>query len=90
MATVMTSTSSNGSKENGNSAEAGSELRKRLRRRRRARTYEELKRRALEEADGRSALLEEPIDTGLWPTAGLSDTQVSMLAEVIDGKPQKR
>ena len=34
------------------------------------------------------ALVEEPLDSGLWPTAGLSDDEVKWLSEALDDVPR--
>jgi hypothetical protein len=47
--------------------------------------FAELRRRYLEHTADRGSLVEEPVDTGLWPTSGLSDRQVEQLAEALAG-----
>jgi hypothetical protein len=37
----------------------------------------------LKETAGRSSLVAEPLDSGLWPTAGLSDPQIKQLTESL-------
>jgi hypothetical protein len=50
-------------------------------------THDDLKKRFLEVTEGSSWLIEEPLDTGLWPTAGLSDDELTLL---IDGLREVR
>jgi len=42
-----------------------------------------VKKRFLEMTEGESALIEEPLDSGLWPTAGLSDDQLAVLIKAL-------
>lgn len=58
-------------------------------------THAELSARLLESAAGGSALVEEPVDSGLWPTAGLTPEQINLLGKRLDAtapgakKPKK-
>ncbi len=52
-------------------------------------THSELRARFLELTDGTSCLIEEPLDTGLWPTAGLSDDEIELLTESLRSVRQR-
>lgn len=52
-------------------------------------TNAELRARFLELTDGTSCLIEEPLDTGLWPTAGLSDDEIELLTESLRSVRQR-
>jgi hypothetical protein len=71
------------SQDPGNRGQRDDVSREAARRRRRQRTYAALRRRARKASDGQSALIEEPIDSGLWPTSGLSDRQIQILTEMF-------
>jgi hypothetical protein len=46
-------------------------------------SHGELTQRVLEMTSGPSRLVEEPLDTGLWPTGQLSDTETSLFAAAL-------
>lgn len=73
----MSRTNGSQNTKNGNGSEPGS---KRL-------SYQQLKERVLELSRGESCLIEEPLDTGLWPSAGLSDTQMRLLIAALSKQP---
>lgn len=51
-------------------------------------TNKELRRLFREQTQGESALVEDPLDSGLWPTAGLSDKQVDWLSDALGRVPR--
>jgi hypothetical protein len=56
--------------------------------RRRYRSHAALAKRALE--GGGDVIVDVPIDTGLWSTAGLSDGATEMLVSLVNEREQKR
>lgn len=50
-------------------------------------SHDELKARVRELSRGTSCLIQEPLDTGLWPSAGLSDQQMSLLMKNLAKQP---